>query len=324
MKKITEYDNIFHYFKGSTPDRDHGLQFENNTTKALVNVLQHSPSFLTTGLLQLANENFHQDVHKPYTYALQVGTKLDAPSKEAWVLGIAEERIVSQYGSNKRTYSIPDAVIVSSDVAVLIETKIGADSKLQLEQLQYHEQKFNSEQKHIKPASLLTWKRIRTYFKSAAQQFHPDSKTAFLIEQFDGFCEINGLGGTTHEHHFLNLPFVMRTIAREVDSYIWNTYKDAFEPPNTKRGIAYRRKGRRAGFGKLCTDRNCLILRYGPSGSQKGLEMQVEVDRILGVPFVRVGDDLTRYTHETYLDYRYIQKMNDIFPLIQKAYEETL
>jgi hypothetical protein len=102
-----------------------------------------------------------------------------------------------------------------------------------------------------------------------------------------------------------------------------NSAPDIFEPSNTKRGIAYKRNNRRAGFGKLCTDRRCLILRFGSKGSKKGEEVQREIDTILGKKYIRSKADRTRYTHETFIDLRYVKDLEQIKPFILKSYEMT-
>lgn len=323
MKNNYVYNNIFHYFKGSSNQHEHELQFENNATKALINVLQHSTPKITTGFLQLVNEYHNLQQHETYTYALQVGSKLENVAKTALVLGIAEERTIMQETSKQRNSSIPDAAIISEDFALLIETKIGHSSKLSKEQLEHHYDKFHDKQKNIETPLILTWKEIRRHFAEVEKQYDPNSISHFLLKQFDEFCEINGLGGTSHEHHFLKLPLASRDMAKQIDSYIWSTYHDVFEPPQTKRGIAYKRERRRAGFGKLCTDRKCLILRYGSKGSLKGLEMQEKVDRVFGKSFERKGRDITGYTHETYIDYQVVTQLDNLIPFIHSSYQET-
>ncbi|WP_180236054.1 hypothetical protein [Bacillus wiedmannii] len=323
MRMNQVYNNIFHYYKGNSKQNDHDLQFENNVTKALINALQHSSSTVTTGFIKLVNPLYEINPINPYTYSLQIGSKLNKTSEIAVVLGIAEDNFLSPEKQPKRKTSIPDAAIISDDIAILIETKIGYDSKLSENQLMHHNDKFKSEQLNLQPPIILTWNKIRKYFNDVIKQYNPDSKTYFLIKQFDEFCDINGIGGITHQHHFMKLPLLSRGIAQEIDTYIWNTFQDVFEPPQTKRGIAYKRKKSRAGFGKLCTDRQCLILRFGPKGSSKGLEMQEVIDKIFGKSFVRKGRDLTGYTHETYIDYQVVSQLELLVPYIHQSYNET-
>ncbi|MFS4577620.1 hypothetical protein [Bacillus toyonensis] len=317
------YNNIFHYYKGNSKQNEHELQFENNVTKALINVLQHSSPTVTTGFIKLVNPLYKTNPSNNYTYSLQIGSKLNKTSEMAVVLGIAEDNLLPYEKQPQRKTSIPDAAIICDDIAILIETKIGYDSKLSKNQLMYHKEKFHSEQLNLQPPITLTWNKIRKYFSDVIKQFTPDSKTYFLIKQFDEFCDINGIGGITHQHHFLKLPLLSREIAQEIDEYIWKTFQDVFEPPQTKRGIAYKRKNRRAGFGKLCTDRQCLILRFGPKGSSKGLEMQEVIDKKFGKSFVRKGRDLTGYTHETYIDYQVVSQLELLVPYIHQSYNET-
>lgn len=48
---FSKYDNIFHNFRGGSREQNKDLQIENNLTKALINVLQHSGFALTKNLI---------------------------------------------------------------------------------------------------------------------------------------------------------------------------------------------------------------------------------------------------------------------------------
>lgn len=100
------YNNIFHYYKGNSKQNDHDLQFENNVTKALINVLQHSSSTVTTGFIKLVNPLYEINPINPYTYSLQIGSKLNKTSEIAVVLGIAEDNFcpLKNNPKGKRVY----------------------------------------------------------------------------------------------------------------------------------------------------------------------------------------------------------------------------
>ncbi|WP_270608246.1 hypothetical protein [Bacillus mobilis] len=59
-------------------------------------------------------------------------------------------------------------------------------------------------------------------------------------------------------------------MAHEIDEFIWEDLGLNIIDPNSTVEIGYKRKGRRGGFGKLCTGRKCLILRYGSDGNPIG------------------------------------------------------
>lgn len=80
----------------------------------------------------------------------------------------------------------------------------------------HHNDKFKSEQLNLQPPIILTWNTIRKYFNDVIKQYNPDSKTYFLIKQFDEFCDINGIGGITHQHHFMKLPLLSRGLHKKL------------------------------------------------------------------------------------------------------------
>ncbi|MFZ3590356.1 hypothetical protein ACOI1C_14150 [Bacillus sp. DJP31] len=321
MNYILEYDNIFHYYKGQSRDDSNTLQTENNTTKALINVLQHGPKELTDGFLRLISNRIQLNNQNDFTHMIQITEKLLELGTDGFVLGIAEEIHETHATDYTNKNSIPDAAIISEDIVVLIETKIGSNTKLNTGQMEKHKDKFHKDQVYKDSLEYLSWKKIRDYFKEQQNKYCIDSVTGFLLRQFDQFREINGLGGITREHYFNYFPLKTRKLAKELDEYIWSGNFDIIDPPNTKRGIAYKRNNRRGGFAKLCADRKCLILRYGSKGSFKGIEMQRELDHLLGKIYPRKDTDMTKYSHETFLELRWVKNLEQIKPYIQKAYD---
>jgi hypothetical protein len=318
-----EYDNIFHYFKGASIEDSHNIQIENNVTKALVNVLQHSPRELTDGFFRLIDNTLEFNKDNRYSYTIQVTDKMDEVGLKGYLLGIAEDTRETYTSDYTKKKSIPDAAIVSADVAILIETKIGNNVLLDTAQIEKHQEKFHESQVCEESIQFLTWKKVREYFNTFYSKYPNHTSTGFLIRQFEQFCEINGIGGKTREHYFNYFPLNARKLAKELDKYLLNSAPDIFEPINTRRGIAYKRNNRRAGFGKLCTDRRCLILRFGSKGSKKGEEVQREIDKKLGKKYIRSKADRTRYTHESYIDLRWVKDLEQIKPFILKSYEMT-
>ncbi|WP_257143764.1 hypothetical protein [Bacillus pseudomycoides] len=86
-------------------------------------------------------------------------------------------------------------------------------------------------------------------------------------------------------------------------------------------GIGYKRKGRRGGFGKLCTGRKCLILRYGSDGDPIGEKFQKEIDSCLGHTYPRSNNDDKKYSHEAFVNLDWVENTKQIKPYIIKAYE---
>lgn len=319
MNRVTEYDNIFHYFKGQSMEESNSLQNENNTTKALINVLQHGPKELTDKFIQLLEEKVTMESH--YTYMIQVNERVEKCGKKAFILGISEEPKKTFYTDYTDIKSIPDAAIISDDVIILIETKIGSGSLLNLGQMEKHSERFHENQTFNNQLKYLSWNQIKDFIKAQSRMYSKETVTGFLLAQFVQFCEINGHGGVTQEHYFNHFPIESKRLAKEIDEYLWNGAFDIIEPPGTVNGIAYKRMGRRASFAKLCTDRVCLILRYEKKGSKYGEQMQAELDELIGKTYRRTKSDDSRYSHEMFIDLRWVKNLEQIKPFILKAYE---
>jgi hypothetical protein len=161
-----EYDNIFHYFKGASIEDSHNIQIENNVTKALVNVLQHSPKVLTDGFLRLIDNTLEFNKDNRYSYTIQVTDKMDEVGLKGYLLGIAEDTRETYTSDYTKKKSIPDAAIVSADVAILIETKIGNNVLLDTAQIEMHQEKFHESQVCEENIQFLTWKKVREYFNT--------------------------------------------------------------------------------------------------------------------------------------------------------------
>lgn len=134
---MSRYKNIFHYYrgqsKGSTPETKQ-LQIENNLTKAFLNVLQHSSPELTSKFLRFTG--LTPLITQPFEYRYQVSNVLSHVSSIGAVIGIAESEEVRS--SKEKTFTIPDGAILSEDISILIECKIGFNSYLTHQQLEGH------------------------------------------------------------------------------------------------------------------------------------------------------------------------------------------
>lgn len=323
MNQISEYDNIFHYFKGQTSQLSSDFQNENNTTKALINVLQHGSKHLTIDFVRLIDKTINLRKNNDFTYMIQVTEKLNELAKQGLVLGIAED--IEKRISSKvlRSKSVPDAAIVSDDIVILIETKVGENSNLDTSQLEKHKEKFHKEQECRDNFEYLSWHEIRILFKEKQKEYHSDTVTGFLLRQFEQFCQINGIGGISRDDSLNYFPLKGRGIASEIDKYLWSGIFNIFEPPNTKKGLAYKRNERSGGFAKLCVARKCLILRFGSKGSNLGVLIQKDIDTLLKKQYPRSKTDNNKYAHEAFVDLRWVKDLEEIKAFIKKAYEHT-
>lgn len=132
------YKNIFHYYRGQTrkgAEVTKQLQIENNATKAFINVLQHSSPILTRNFIQWLG--LKENSVDSFEYMYQVSNEHQRKSPQAVVIGIAEtEKVINNFQDEK--YYIPDEAILSNLVSILIETKIGLNSYLEINQIEGH------------------------------------------------------------------------------------------------------------------------------------------------------------------------------------------
>ncbi|MED3575848.1 hypothetical protein [Cytobacillus praedii] len=319
------YKNIFHYYRGQTrkgSEETKQLQIENNATKAFVNVLQHSSSLLTRNFIQWLG--LKENSIDSYEYMYQVSNELHRMTPQAVVIGIAEtEKIINNLQDKK--YYIPDGAILSNSVSILIETKIGLNSYLEINQLEGHKNRFAVNQK-VEENLIITWDKVRNFFLEQHQYFKNANEvlTCFLLEQFEEFCVINCIGSPkTNEYFFLQFEKEKaQELARKIHEYIWTEteYTD-IQDAETRDGIGYKRV-RKPKFATLSTQRQRhLILHIGKKEQKLGLSIQKEIDNVLGRKFDRQGYDDERYPHETYIRLEWVDNFEQIRPYIDLAYK---
>jgi hypothetical protein len=111
------YKNIFHYYRGQTrkgSEETKQLQIENNTTKAFINVLQHSSPMLTMRFLEWLGL-YAKETDK-FEYMYQVSNELHRKTPQAVVVGISEtDKIINNLQDKK--YYIPDGAILSNSTS---------------------------------------------------------------------------------------------------------------------------------------------------------------------------------------------------------------
>jgi hypothetical protein len=319
------YNNIFHYYRGQTRNGSEEikqLQIENNTTKAFINVLQHSSPMLTMRFLDWLGL-YTKETDK-FEYMYQVSNELHRKTPQAIVVGIADTKEVKHTSQNKK-YNIPDGAILSNSVSILIETKIGLNSYLNIDQLEGHKKRFAIGQE-VRENIIITWDEVRAFFKKQLAFFEQlnDVLTCFLLKQFEEFCVINCIGGTkTKEYFFLHFEKVKaQELARQIDNYIWNEagYLD-IQDAETKDGIGYRRIGKPK-FATLTIQRQrCFILHIGRKEQRLGLKIQEEIDAILGRKFDRKDYEFDKYPHEAYIRLEWVDNFEQIKPFIDFAYK---
>ncbi|MFD1448017.1 hypothetical protein [Oceanobacillus profundus] len=319
------YKNVFQYYRGQTrraSSETKQLQIENNTTKAFINVLHHSSPNLTKNFIQWIG--LKEDDIESFEYMYQVSNELHRNTPQAVVIGIAEtDKIISNL--QEKQYYIPDGAILSDLVSILIETKIGLNSYLEINQLEGHKNRFALNQ-IVEENIILTWVKIRKFFLEQYQYFKNTNEilTCFLLEQFEEFCVINCIGSRkNNEYFFLHFEKVKaQELARKIHEYIWYEagYND-IQDAETKDGIGYKRV-RKSKFATLSIQRQRhFILHIGKKEQKLGLSIQNEIDNVLGRKFNRQIYEDEKYPHEAYIRLEWVDDFEQIRPYIDLAYE---
>lgn len=318
------YNNIFHYYRGQTRNKDeqtNQLQIENNVTKAFLNVLQHSSPVLTNELLRFIGIKTKESDN--FEFRQQLTSQLNIITPIAGVIGIAENKEIRK-GTYKDS-NIPDGAILSNEITILLENKVGYNSYLTKEQLDGHTRLFANGQKILDEPIIITWIEIRNFLRAKQLDFEKegDNLTSFLIQQFEEFCVINCIGDRQKSKEYFFLRFEKekaRKLAREIDNFIWNNAEFEVEDAGTADGIGYRRKGFPK-FATLTTARQrCLILHVGNKENKKGLEIQTQIDKILKKTYNRSSSDSIKYPHEAYIRLEWVEGFEQIKPYIIEAY----
>ncbi|MDT0163523.1 hypothetical protein [Bacillus sp. AG4(2022)] len=318
------YNNIFHYYRGQTRNKDeetNQLQIENNVTKAFLNVLQHASPVLASEFIRFIGIEIKEIDN--FEFRQQLTSQLNTITPIAVVVGIAENKEIKN-GTYKDS-NIPDGAILSDEISLLLENKIGYNSYLNKEQLEGHRRLFANGQNILDEPIIMTWIEIRQFFRAKQKDFEKegDVLSSFLLKQFEEFCVINCIGDRQKSKEYFFLRFEKdkaRKLAREIDSFIWNNAKFEVEDAGTADGIGYRRKGFPK-FATLTTARQrCLILHVGNKDEMKGLEIQTKIDKILKRDYNRSSSDTIKYPHEAYIRLEWVEDFEQVKPYIIEAY----
>ncbi len=294
------YNNIFHYFRGQAEDANEATamkQQENNVTKAFMNVLEHShPNLLQALLRNLGVDEANNEVPEEYIYQVGSTSKLNVVKQYAAVLGISQDGTIKRADSGIIKDTIPDAAIITTSTALMVEVKIRSD-QLYEEQLTGHRGRF-AEGQIIRPKPVVrTWKEIRDIFDDEHKRLKEMGETVscFLIEQFQEFCDYNRIGKDSTEPE--DIIRLFRTVkeqelAKSIHSYIMGSpelkisHELKFTGDNC---IEYKHKNHPArNYLTLIADnhRRGLIVRRKGAG---GIALQREIDRLTGKTFDRKG-----------------------------------
>jgi hypothetical protein len=208
----SRYENCFYYFRGPgvrEQEADFDRQLEDNTTKALLNVLEHSGPGLTRSFLNTVVGIAVPLDQLPVQYFLQNGP--GTPADNRLLLGLSNTGQIepASWVGRDAGSRVDGAIHVPDRFTVLIETKVV--NALDGAQLQRHAERWGlpkAEREHHPPTLPPEW-RIRRWadvhaWSRLELSRHPTEPVSFLLGQLIEYLELIGLAPTwtLRDEHF--------------------------------------------------------------------------------------------------------------------------
>ncbi len=191
----SEYRNVFFYYKGPSPkappaaaEQAVDRQLENNASKALINLLEHSTPALTRSFLrEVVGVNVDYD-RDGFVYTLQGADKDAKAAKHRHLVGLSVPGTVEVLVAGDAEHGVIDAAIcLPGELFVAFEVKIGSGI-LEKPQLDRHAKDWDIPE----DARLVRWATI--YEWAAGERSRPQPEvTRFLLGQFVEFLQLTGL-----------------------------------------------------------------------------------------------------------------------------------
>jgi hypothetical protein len=192
------HHNVFYYYHGAhRSEHERERQLENNTTKALVNTLEHCSDGVAIGFLSwLGITTVERGLVELQRPTVEMARPPDGP--RSLLLGLVPrgmERGCDELltgAANQPGDARPDAWIRGSDFVVLIESKVL--SPLDPGQFQRHQRKLASMAGTPPRCLVQTWADVYTCFASMLPSADLTNTDRWLIRQFLQYLAWTGLG----------------------------------------------------------------------------------------------------------------------------------
>jgi hypothetical protein len=185
------HHNVFFYYRGQA--RTQGAlerQLENNTTKALINVIEHSSDFVKSEFLKWLKIDSPRNKMFFELPKAEIAPERIPEAIQKVLLGIVggdrAETVVSPKLESEGL-NIPDAWIYGENFVVLVESKMG--EKLDENQLRRHLERLNGNREHI---CRRTWSELHQLF-SRLESDRLSELDRFLCTQFTEYLESIGM-----------------------------------------------------------------------------------------------------------------------------------
>lgn len=184
------HHNIFYYYRGAKDsDQDRERQFEDNTTKALINTLKHGDPKVVIKFLKWLGINATENIN----FELQKKTigerKISHKSQRLLLALVPAKRSSTNFEKSLKEDSRPDAWIYGDDFVVLIESKIVGYTETN--QMRYHFQKLQSNTNESPRYEEQTWADVHHFFTGILTEL--SGKSEFIVKQFIQYLEWNSM-----------------------------------------------------------------------------------------------------------------------------------
>jgi hypothetical protein len=193
------HHNIFYYYRGAkNQELDHERQLEDNTTKALVNTLQHSGKEVPMAFLNWLG--IDQPDHIQFKLQKKtIGEGLIRRKKTRILLSLVpkKSRRTLLNKSDKKD-ARPDAWIYGDDFVVLIESKVAG--YINASQNRHHFEKLRSDGDPLPEVQERTWAEAHSFFTRLSRNITGKSKwMAHQFSQYLEFCNMTAFTGFEKE-----------------------------------------------------------------------------------------------------------------------------
>lgn len=278
MKKL--HQNVFYYYRGShTTVADIEAQLENNTTKALINVLENCSSTIRRSLVDaIVGASVVGQKVTGINFTIQesnIGAELVRSIPAKWVIGISPDGKIWKSGKERTERNLPDAWIWSKDFVILLENKT-------------HGRLFSSQidryRRILGNCRLVarSWTNdIYPIFARVANQPGLSEKDRFLIEEFRRYLEIIKFS----QFEGFELQDFARLLSKDKDEKDYTLHKfrllaDLLKEPMKQRGLnRYNDGGDWHGFYRRLGKHKCRELAHFSIFEEDAVGFKLHVGR---------------------------------------------
>ena len=205
------HDNVFYYYRGARQSQQgqYDQQLEDNTTKALVNTLQHCNPSVALRFLEWLGIETTGRVRVELQKA-SIGRERIRSALQRLLLGLVavpkprDDSIASELNGPVDGDSRPDAWLYGEGFVVLIESKVG-DASLRSDQMSCHLRKLQVDTKHQPKCQVRTWADVHQFFRRLSEL---NDKDKWLVEQFSQYLEWKGMTEFTGFEEWM-FPFLV-------------------------------------------------------------------------------------------------------------------